>query len=407
MVRYHDKDVEIAIDIIKDQPKTNDDFEYLSKFLSQFEDIGDCMRNNHKTHRNQIIRCLKVETCSPGMVILKKGNPCENYYIFVQGKIQYFDEQLDGNLSFVKSLKPGKTVGIINRKIGQIMEYTYKCITKCTFLTLSADEFKQLISEEAFSILHEKIVFIDKYFPKIRNVTSYHRDRIAYALIIVESTRGHILLHEGDTNSDLYFIRDGQLAVNSDNNSNISQIVKLEPGNCFGEESSLLGQSNKYTIVVSSEFAKIYIIKKEFLSLIPEETKDALKINFTIKEFGRNRLVGLNSKNKLKSKNLSPIIDIKKCNFPSASTLGKKNLFLISQRLELDSLYEFPKKISADSFNSHKKILLQLRNDMHHRSPRAIGSPRSPLAFKLNSLSKSFEKRASTAYGGSLSSRAL
>ncbi|CAG9319474.1 unnamed protein product [Blepharisma stoltei] len=406
MIKSADKEIDVAINIIEEQPKSQDEFDYVVKVLCQFEGIGDRMKTYHKLHKHQIIRSLQVENVLQGTYLIRKGEIFRKCYVLIQGKLNCYEQNIGGELVYSESVRPGSIIGEFTKKNGQISVSTFVCTTKCTFLTLSTEDYRELLSAEAYSIFHEKITFIEKYFPKVKQVvSSYHRDRIAYSLTSIECSRGCTILSEGENNYDLFFIKNGQLAIVSEYiTSGNSELVKLESGNCFGEESALLGIPNKYTIVVCSDTATIYILKKEFLQLIPEDTKEILKNNFSLKEQGRNQLIGFNKK-KIKTKPLTPILFTRTFNFSSASSLGKKKLALVAQRYEMDSLYESSGKLNSSSFGIHKRILLQLRNNIQHKSPQAIKTSRSQpsLMFSLNSVSKSFNRRVMTSYGSSSS----
>ena len=72
--------------------------------------------------------------------------------------------------------------------------------------------------------------------------------------------------------------------------------MRLIRGSYFGEESVLHGQPYKYNIVVTSEFIKIFSISKSsVIQLLPEQTLENIKKNYSLKNTSRTLLTRMRS----------------------------------------------------------------------------------------------------------------
>lgn len=364
------KDLDVAVALFRTHPKTNENLEYLVHFLGQFDAIRTHLQYSNMQHQYKIADSFQLENFCAGQIIFHKGHSSSHYYFVLGGTIEAFNEERDGTRVLVGLIGVGRSLGDIGILTHQSRSLTCIAKTDGFFLVLSAKAFMDLLSPTMLKSLEQKIKFIDHYFPNLKNLTSVHKQRIAYAMGSYTASRGQSISVIGETLPHICFISEGELVVTLVKpGSTRKMLLKLAPGNLIGEESVLFNKPLKYDIKVSSEYTQFYTLSKASIKyVLSHETTDIWKQNFRAKDRSRHDLIenlslvpitkrqtSTNSNFKLASEYASKRLDtIQKRNdqHSNSSHFGKKNL------LVWKSLKEF----SPAAILSQGKILISKRS---------------------------------------------
>lgn len=92
-----------------------------------------------------------------------------------------------------------------------------------------------------------------------------------------EREKGDVIVAEGDQGDRFYVIEKGQALVSKRTTQGIENIVKLGPGNFFGEEALIGSTIRNATVTMLSEGILRYLDKEDFKSLLEQPVLDRIK----------------------------------------------------------------------------------------------------------------------------------
>jgi signal-transduction protein with cAMP-binding, CBS, and nucleotidyltransferase domain len=349
------------ISILLKDSKSNEEVDFLLRFLSQFEDFNKLTTKISKTEKFQLAKSLSCKIFSTGEKVFSKGDPVQNFYIVLKGTVEHISTEK--GLKTVTLCSAGKQIG--DKSYMRLGFRNSFCVstTDSLLLDISMDLFRELLGEDAHMLLHKKLKFVDLYFPGIKKYSFSHRERIAHNFEVVVAKKGQIIHRQGELSEKVFFLCEGEVELASDQSK--VPILKISPGSCIGEE-VLLGQECEYNAIVSSEQAILYSMQKnDVAQYVPEETKEAWKRNYLLKEQERKRLV-FNVEMRLSYSARS----VKRPEFTMASPQAKKHLNFVSQRYTISSSHRDLRE--ASHFLDSKRILMQLRDSARVKRPVTV-----------------------------------
>lgn len=390
-------DLEAVVEILSRRYRNSEELEHLTSYLMILSDYRKYVSNITRTAKLNLAKVLYVEFFSQDSLIFHKGDVSDKFYIVLFGAVDAYNQEKDGSLTYFGTLYQGKQIGERGLVRSQPRSLTMIAKENTYLLTLNSEDFFTYLSNDVFKLLERKLHFIEKYFPNVRKYTYVQKERIAYSMSLEDFKRGQCVIIKGRSNENLYFISEGELALSLEFDDKITaNVVKLGPGNCFGEETVLLGRRNFYNVVVLSERALLYVMRRsDIYNVMPEEVIDTWKINFELKEKGRRILI---DSTRIRLKNNSP--DMKSTTenkyFPQASNYAKRRLNEFKTRLKANSANTshnstvYRNKTPEPGVTSYKLLLEGLKDPVPKEEPRSLSTTKnrsgSPLATLTSSL---------------------
>jgi CRP-like cAMP-binding protein len=330
MVRRYSIELEPVITTLQRKTKSTDELDFLITYLNSLPDFRKYLTDKNRDVCRSIVSSMHLEFYQRNSVVFHKGEPSDKFYILLWGCLEAVNVEKNGSLMHFGSVYPGKQVGERGLVRRQPRSLTIRAKEDSYMLALSGDDFQKYLAEDAYVQLERKLQFIEKYFPKINNVTSVHRERIAFNLGYEEYKRNSVLLEKDEMNDTLYFIWEGEVSLNYSTELS-ARVVTLGPGNCFGEEGALTHKPNYYNVIVLSERALVYSIKRADLKIIPEDTREVWRNNFYLKEKGR-RLLMHSTIERMKTEKKDSIMQTDVSIYPQASRYAQRRLKEINLR---------------------------------------------------------------------------
>lgn len=390
-------DLEVVIEILSRGYRNAEELEHLTSYLMIFSDYRKYVSNITRTAKLNLARVMYVEFCAKDSFIFHKGDASDKFYIVLFGAVDAYNQEKDGSLTYVGTLHQGKQIGERGLVRSQPRSLTMIANEDTYLLTLNAEDFLAYLSSDVFKLMERKLHFIEKYFPNVRKYTYVQKERIAYSMSLEDYKRGHHVMIKGRSNENLYFISEGELALSLEFDDKVTaNVVKLGPGNCFGEETVLLGRRNFYNVVVISERALLYVMRRsDVYNVMPDEVLDTWKINFELKEKGRRMLI---DSTRVRLKNYSPEAKSTTENkyFPQASSYAKRRLNEFTTRLKANSAQishnsnVSRNKTPEPRVKSYKLLLEGVKDSAPKEEARSLSTTKnrsaSPLATLTGSL---------------------
>lgn len=330
--------------------RSYEDLDFLSNYLLFLEDFRKYITRMNKVMKLQLCRALKLQKYERKEDIFNKGDPSNQYFIIMKGYVDIYDIDTTGKLLYLTQIEAGKQIGERGIIRGTARACSVIAGEQTVYLiTLTAQEFKQMIGNFVFELLEEKMNFVRKYIPSINSYSNSYKEKIAYALNIETYKRGDVIIEKDSFCDILYYVYEGECSISVPHGMRFRNIVKIGVGNCFGEECVLFGLKSCWKINVSSEFCLIAEISRADLFLIfPHDIIEAIKHIYQLKN--QSRSLWIHAASKYIPDFESPIT--KNSSFPRASKYARKRLVEHIERSK-------PRIINTNRYSSNSKIALR------------------------------------------------
>lgn len=396
MARRFSVELDYVLSILRRKPRTIDECDFLITYLNSLSDFRKYLTDKSREISRKIVSCMHLEIYQKNAVLFHKGEPSDKFYILLWGCLEAVNIEKDGSIITFGSVYPGKQIGERGLVRKQPRSLTIKAKECSYMLVLSSEDFLDYLGEDAYIQLERKLKFIEKYFPKINNVTHVQKERIAFSLGYEEYKRNSVILEKDELNDVLYFIWEGEVSLNYSSEPS-SRVVTLVSGNCFGEEGALANRANYYNVIVLSERALIYSIKRTDLKIVPEDTKEVWRNNFNLKERGR-RLLMNHKIDRIKTSSADVIAHTDVSFYPQASRYAQRRLKEINIRSFAVST---SRRMSDLTYKDIQKVMNTSRDSKSHhfgKSPEKMCNSSfdstNPIRFTPNPMmrTKKFQK---------------
>lgn len=319
-------------------------------FLGSIPSLKNTISTFSRTNKVNLLKSFRIEVFPQNSTIFSVGDLSKNFYILLQGQISKSVVKPNGTSSYHDIIVPGSSIGSLT---SSTVTRSFTCTTTCVLISFPVSKYRNIIDAEIIEQLNKRLKFINNYFPCIQQYSVSIKDKIATYLTPVHYAYSDILVEKGSCNEYLYFLIKGECAITThSHNYGKYNILNLAPGSVLGEEWCLLSQVPSYTIEVSSSSAVLFMLKKQDLHCIPEETREAWKGNYKFKEKERNLL---SSKKKTQLRSSLPLHRQSRLSlFPQATTTAKVKINLVSLRNKV-----FNHDTIANDRNLKRKTILE------------------------------------------------
>jgi CRP-like cAMP-binding protein len=196
----------------------------------------------------------------------------------------------------------------------------------CVILKLSLDVYHEVTLDELETNVKEKIKYVELLIPGISACTNAQKEKIAYLMDTFTYPKGSVICHEGNNSDKLQIVLEGECAIVKLNGGRARTISKLCKGSFVSENSVFYGRPTEYTVIVSSEKAKIGKFKNsDIKNNFPSHILSGIRNMHGIKEQMHDKI--------LRFPKLVASLSVPAKNFPLASpkTLNKIALFNFRQ----------------------------------------------------------------------------
>ena len=341
--------------------RTIEELEFVEQSLLLIEDFRKYISKINRVVTMKLCRVISVEVYDKGSLIFTKGDESDKYYLVLAGNVDVFNVGSDGALLPVGKVGRGKQLGErgVVRKIPRSLT-AYAGDRQLFLLTITAEDFNSILGVFVYEQLENKLRFIEQYLPHVSKYSQAQKERIAYVINIETFKRGDLLLEKDSYSDSLYCIFEGECVIKVQSGAQTKNLVKLGTGNCFAEECVLFGKKAYWNVSCSSETCQIGSFKRsDLISLLPDETIQSLKSNFSFKVQGRKYLSNLVSQQISIDENVGSENFTR---FPNATKYARKRLAEHIARYSSNSPKHSKERLPSTTYSSFKKQLEHMRD---------------------------------------------
>lgn len=240
------------------------DLEYI-KTLIPFNELQD--------HQFQeAINCCEQINVPERKKLFKRGDENQHWYYLITGAINLIDENFG-----VTSLWTGDEQCL--SALDDQTPHRVSAITTADCVLLKVDKkrlelamtWEQADTSEGDSNEEEtdwmSSLLESDVFAKIPPANI---QRLFATFKSITQKKGDVVISEGDAGDRFYVIEKGQAQVSKRTSNGVEKIVKLGPGNFFGEEALIGGTTRNATITMLSDGALMFLNEDDFKSLLEQ-----------------------------------------------------------------------------------------------------------------------------------------
>jgi cAMP-dependent protein kinase regulator len=222
-------------------------------------------KNLSEDRIEEVVNAMTEVKYLPNDTVIKEGDDGENMYVIDQGELNvlYASE-------IVATLGPGKAFGEIALMYNCPRTATIKAKTECKLWAMDRNTFRRILMSDSIKrrALYES--FLAKV-PIFESLIPYERSKVADALEPVNFNDGHVIIREGDTDGDkFYIVEKGEVVCTktSTDKSTSVEASRLNEGGYFGELSLLTRQPRQATVTAHGPVKCLAISRDHFVQVM-------------------------------------------------------------------------------------------------------------------------------------------
>lgn len=200
-------------------------------------------------------------------LIIKEGDPPDNFYIFETGKCRVIKTTLSGNIQQVGTIPPGGYAGELGLISGSARAASIYADDPVTAWTIDQPTYLVLL-KEGHKKKREMYTTILRKVEILNILDKYQLLLIIDALHPLETQVGEVIINQGESGDAFYMIIEGYCSVSKPLTGSGEEIACIPPGGYFGERSLLLNEPRAATITSKTPCKLVKLDRNNFTRLL-------------------------------------------------------------------------------------------------------------------------------------------
>jgi len=306
---------------------------------------------------SQIVKEMWRLDVKAGKTLIKQGDPGDNFYVVESGTFDIFVSNKNNYQdlgTLVATCGTGKAFGELALLYNSPRAATVKATVDSLVWAIGRATFRRLLVQMSYGKLAEYEGFLASV-PIFKSISTSERRAVAEALDTVVYNHGKVIIQQGDTDGDtFYIVRSGRAVVlKQEGDKEPVEVVQLKAGDFFGERALIRNEPRAATVkVISREMTCLYLDRESF-SMLMGSLEDTLsrKINSVY-----DKPIDLIQK---EMKEVEKKRGIKRSQLAIIGTLGKGAFGLVQL------VFDKPSRRSYALKSIHKSTIVQYGHQVH------------------------------------------
>jgi len=245
-------------------PKTEADEEHIRKAVANnilFMSLDD-------EQMKVVIDAMQAFNFKPGEVIIKQGDPGDDFYSLEEGEAECFVDFKDGAPfpgKCVKLYEAGESFGELALMYGTPRAASILAKTECKLWAMDRTTFRKVLltSTQAKRKKYEEFL---KKVACLEKLDNYERGTVADALVEQTFVDGQYIINEGDIGDAFYILVKGEAKAMKvlDNDQPAIEVKQYEAGEFFGELALMTAAPRAASIVAIGDCTCVSLTKSSF-----------------------------------------------------------------------------------------------------------------------------------------------
>jgi cGMP-dependent protein kinase len=193
--------------------------------------------------RLTVVERFKEVAYAAGESIISEGEVGETFFIVKEGEVHCYKDD-----KRIRTYKSGEYFGERALRLHEPRAATCVAAGACTCVTLSKDDFEDLLGPLQEVLDHNMLKDTLRTAPLFRYLTSAERENVLDAFEFVDLTSGDCIFRQGDPGISFVLLREGEVKLYRDG----EEVATKKGGDYFGEKSLLYGVPRECDAFVSS-----------------------------------------------------------------------------------------------------------------------------------------------------------
>ncbi|GMI33186.1 hypothetical protein TeGR_g5853 [Tetraparma gracilis] len=214
-----------------------------------------------------IIDTMAQEEALAGMVIIQQGESGDKFYVLESGRATV---KVNNRLlaSPEGSLRPGAAFGELALMWNSPRAATIVATEDCVLWTLSRPLFRRLLAASSSSQTAVLCDFL-KNIPLLKPLGNQETTKIARALRGAMFSDAEYIIRQGEEGDLFYLIYKGTVVcTRSDEDGKERELMKLGPGDFFGERALQLREPRKANVIACGDVECFTLSQQQFVQLL-------------------------------------------------------------------------------------------------------------------------------------------
>eukprot|EP01123_Difflugia_compressa_P010465 TRINITY_DN3836_c0_g1_i1.p1 TRINITY_DN3836_c0_g1~~TRINITY_DN3836_c0_g1_i1.p1 ORF type:complete len:525 (-),score=71.76 TRINITY_DN3836_c0_g1_i1:319-1698(-) len=239
---------------------------------------GNCLfKHLDDEELDEVVDAMDEVQYAPHSVVIKQGAFADENHMYLINKgeleVLYGDE-------VVATLTGGCAFGEIALMYGCARTATVRTRTPCSLWVLDRNTFRRILMEESMRRrkLYESVL---AKVPIFKSLLPYERTKVADALESVSFKDGEVIIRQGSTDTDkFYIIEKGQVVCTKKGEDGRQEVeaLRLKAGDYFGELALLRNEPRQATVIAVGA-VKCLTIGREHFNQVMGPCEDILRRN--------------------------------------------------------------------------------------------------------------------------------
>ncbi len=205
-------------------------------------------------------------------VIIRQGDPGNEFFIIESGKCQVWQQEGDADPQQVQSLGVGQFFGEAALITNQPRNATVVADTPSVLLSLGRDDFETLIRhhiEFAQKLkLNLRHGWILRNMPIFDEMSAFDLNVVISQLKAEKFQAGQLVIRQGDEGDKFYIIETGELSAFLETNGTSVELERLTAGDYFGETALIYNQPRRASILALTDSMLYSLDRDAFVDLL-------------------------------------------------------------------------------------------------------------------------------------------
>ena len=231
---------------------------------------------------------LFTKRFSGGDIVIKEGDLGDCMFLIVKGRVE-----ISKSGKYLDSMGPKNVFGEAALESNCHRSATVRAIQDLTTLVLNKEDYYKIISRQKH-MLRSDIVNLLKKIPIFQDMMVAKLERMAWRMLILNYSPGHLIYYQDQIPTGVYFIKEGSVNLIFDvtinvkgkipGNTNVDignkkcqlMVKTISKGNFFGEEELIDNISRKTKAVCAESSVILFMKEKKFRKTFTEKEKDRI-----------------------------------------------------------------------------------------------------------------------------------
>ncbi|CAE7213983.1 PKAR [Symbiodinium natans] len=228
-----------------------------------------------------VIDAMQEKVVEKDTRLINQGEDGDCLYVVEDGQMNCYIRRPDGSEEMVKECTAGDAFGELALLYNCPRAASVQAVQRSVLWELDRESFNNIVKKAAIARREQLEEFLQKV-PVLKGMDAYERTSLCDVLQPVTFAEGGIIVQQGDIGDVFYILQEGFATVSKVYvpGTPTKEVLKLGPGDYFGELALLKGEPRAASVVALTE-CKCYTLSRRTFNRLLGPLEEILRRNAT------------------------------------------------------------------------------------------------------------------------------